>query len=288
MEQLEYYDDQEEYMFEDDARDFDQDETESTQTRTAREDLHEGGDFHLKSALKNHTDLMTNYVYRREYEKLSLFFDGDTIYPSPHECMIKLTEVADEIATEKDCGGLVQHANNKGEYTINSKEMGDLIQAEVGLLHQERHSDISSDIETGWRKFNQQNPGSIVGVIISLLVLPLLNNIKNFRTHGIPNLQQFSYCTMFKDMLFVHLTNRHLFIFSTDSLVLRYGVQSWFMPKDYFVNALDKMQERFNVLLYSTMCKQLKYPIYTPVEVIKEVINWGDDVINQSLQNVSR
>lgn len=267
-----------EAMFEDQSSD---DDPEEDNDSVRKEDLQEGGDFHLKSALKSHSDLMSSYVYRNEYNKLSSYQVNQAKHLSPHQALQLLCDIGYEVNYQKNSGGSVDYLQGVGAYNVNIEEQADILEAELSVLVKYPTVGIRRSLKEAYRRMLSQIPNLYIMMIFVLSFLPIMNNIKNYRTHGIPKGGVFDFVKLSEGVLTYMFSPAFMILSTTDGIMLSFQTLSYYMPKTYFLNACDKIQERFNIIFYSILAEEMMVPLATPSRLIIDVINWGDDVITR-------
>lgn len=275
------WEDEDDYM---DAWDDDDgygvDGEESGTRVTEEEELVEGGDFHLRSALREESDMEENLVYEKEKKRIVEDIGSIGNLIDHIQATAFLSNIGARINEDKSRTTLAQHLQEGGFDVISREENIKLIKAELMIVSPRlSHADVDNSISGALSQFHAAHPSARGTINLILVLLSLLNNVKNIRK-GIelhPVVKSCMY--MVKNTVALNVAVATICYLSTDLLVFDIdGVRSY-MPKPYFLNACDKAQERFNVMLYSYLAHGLSIPGCCSPDKVNQVIKWGDSVL---------
>ncbi|QYF49879.1 MAG: putative RNA-dependent RNA polymerase [Alphanucleorhabdovirus xinjianensis] len=249
-----------------------------------REDLFEGGDFHLKSALKSVDDYMTNFIFKKEVERMTetvgslgvLMSQIDIMLFWKDRCFDKLIKKSEDIILSLYLPDI---------WSIEDSFVSKVSAAELASLYPQSAVEVSlnkMDIQRRLKTFNSTYPNLWRTVMLLCFMIMMKNSLKSLRKkditsyEGVPEMSVISGNLMFKitDSLYVFM--------NTDVYHMQVNGQGFWCPMNYFLNAVDKMQERTNVLLYTHLVAD-KLPNIAPTEeMILGIIEYFDDVLRRS------
>ncbi|BAI79332.1 L protein [rice transitory yellowing virus] len=246
------------------------------------EHLVEGGDFHLKSALRGEADMLTNPIYEKEREKLQEDV-GDLGVALGHlNVRPFLEKMGERISTDHTNTPLIENIKQGGFGAINIEEHARLIVAEAATVTETMlTSGVDTTLAGAYHFFEQNHPHMKCTVNMVLMFLTILNNVKNIRLNV--DLHQIlkNNISIKGSTVCMYITVATVAYFSTDIVVFDIDGQKYNTPKTYFLNACDKIQERFNVMLYSYLAEGLSIPGSPPTYIVNRIIDWGDSILYQ-------
>ncbi|AVV48080.1 probable RNA-dependent RNA polymerase [Wheat yellow striate virus] len=244
------------------------------------DELVEGGDFHLKSALRGEEDMLQNPIYKKERDSMVEELGSLGTLMNHIDVVSMLNLIGTRVAQDKRPSGGHTFLHEGGFNIIPLQENVKLIKAELmSVLPEMAGMNIDQVLSGSYHLFMADHPYVTCTISTVLFILSVLNNVKNIR-------QGIEVGTLIGRILYrkgnlvcLSLAAATLCYLSTDILVFDVDGSRHYMPKTYFLNGCDKVQERFNIMLYSYMAESLGVPGSCPSQIVKRTISWGDNVL---------
>ncbi|UKL15221.1 MAG: RNA-dependent RNA polymerase [Artemisia capillaris nucleorhabdovirus 1] len=261
---------------------YEEDDEDSNYKRHGEKaDMVEGGDYHLKSALKCEADLEMDHVYLKEKNAMMAELGdlGDLIYP--HSVFQFIEKISHMWSTDR-ASGLSRWVTVNPDSRLDMSNTKRLLGAEISLVCPDVNpTDVGGWLTSGYDAFAARFSHLEHTMKILLILLPILNNIKNLRNGmGVDNAIN-EYITINSGLVSVDMNSVSVVRMNTDIVVFDCPDERYYLPKDYFLNMCDKLQERVNIYLYTEVCSQTWVPLAPKIELVSRVIAWGDEVLKK-------
>ncbi|WIM49649.1 polymerase [Babaco nucleorhabdovirus 1] len=251
------------------------------------EDMHEGGDYHLQSALKSITDYRKNFIFVNEEKKIRQTV-GDMGQMLTNITSIMFWWELALLPTKLNENFLISDLIVHGLLKLDCSTIGDLVKSEMRVAY---NGDIFSDIDMSRHTRDRLNslqqvyPNLVSVTRIMCFILLMKNNLKTVRAKGtsiFPNLEHLS---LMGGNIIVQIEPSFLVTFNTDLMHINVGGNRFWCPMQYFINASDKIQERHNVLLYTSVVHPIMPTLSPSVELVLQVLSVFDRLL-KALGNV--
>ncbi|DAF42283.1 TPA_asm: L [Agave tequilana virus 1] len=242
---------------------------------------HEGGDFHLKSALREHKDLMKNQIYRKEYIKLSRMYSvGEHNMFNQIDIMILLIKTLHVDTTRKV--GLYGDLWRNGMFRNQNHLLSSMVHAESSCLSEAfgRYHGVQSlnmFIDDVTHLFNDM----IIKETLYMCILTLKNSLKNLILTDVVGFPEYPSISIREegvaDVSLMDGVNLHV---GSDQIIFEVNGSMIWTPMSYFQNALDKLSERLNIFLYSAFMEKFQVPGVPSLYKVTAIINLGDSILD--------
>ncbi|QUI75406.1 RNA-dependent RNA polymerase [Joa yellow blotch virus] len=250
-------------------------------TDKTSEDMHEGGDYHLQSALKTLDDYRKNFIFKNEEAN---------IRSSVGEMGVMLTNIsaisfwwglailANRINDNYIMSDLMVH----GLLSADTQKIGDLVRAEMRVAYRGDifpDVNISRHVSESIMRVLTRFPNLLPVTRLMCFVLLMKNNLKTIRTKGIIDFPNLDHMSVVGSNLVVQVEPNFIITFNTDLLHMQVGDRRFWCPMQYFINASDKIQERHNIILYTSVCHPLIPNLSPSVDLLMKVLKIFDTLL---------
>ncbi|UTQ50625.1 MAG: RNA-dependent RNA polymerase [Tomato alphanucleorhabdovirus 1] len=257
------------------------------------DDIHEGGDYHLQSALKSIDDYRSSHIFVKEEAKMVSLIGDMGVMLNNISCLQFLWAIA-SLNTPLNQNCIIRDLQRMDLMSIDAQKIGTLVEAECDVLYNGRlFQDISikTHVTNCLQAHSLTNPcmSDIVRILCFLLMMK--NNLKTIRSKGILGYSGLDHLHIVQDHIQVMVEPGFTITMNTDLVHIQIGSRRLWTPMPYFICAADKIQERYNLLLYSSVMQPLLTDICPSSDLIKQVFHIYDqllaDIGNDGYSDVS-
>lgn len=255
-----------------------------TEEDTNNEDkvMHDGGDFHLKSALRGLSDYLKNGIFKNEYLRMRSEYDISSSSMMTHiDVMLEFTnhfdlDVHDGLGRELVMNKLLDNKNDLIAEVVYSELCS--YSTYIGNYYSPAY--IRLILEDCYDKFDRLRKAEVF--LMSIIILK--NSIKNFVNQDVVGFSEYpSLEIMISEgygKIKLSMGKNGTFILTTDIVIWEAaGRRVWF-PMQYLLNASDKVSERLNVLMYSHIMSYVQVSGVPSLILVEKIIKIGDKVLN--------
>uniref|UniRef100_A0AAU7E172 RNA-directed RNA polymerase n=1 Tax=Sambucus betanucleorhabdovirus 3 TaxID=3141831 RepID=A0AAU7E172_9RHAB len=259
------------------------------------------GSYHCKSALRDHESNMKLFLYKGSYNKLAALVGR---YPYNDEALLLLPDLWNcfyhgtyGLSRSFDPSEAKEHSEGSPaflrwvDYTLSQVTTGDLLEqvlmgeSSIWGMDKKTAQAIISDI---YHPTMQKIKRCLYLQYFLNLALVVLN-FEELDTRSDVRVTLPGICDRMDDGVYSVRFNNHLWMYITPHAVFFHTpIYNQIIQKDLFLNLCDKISERINVVIGSSLISQLTHlrfpndsdhPDLVIHTVVEEVIKWGDHLL---------
>nr|ARU77002.1 RNA-directed RNA polymerase [Physostegia chlorotic mottle virus] len=246
------------------------------------DDMHEGGDYHLQSALKSIDDYRSSHIFVKEEAKMvRLIGDMGTMLTNI-SCLQFLWAIA-SLKTPLNQNCIIRDLAGMDLMTVDAQRIGTLVEAECDVLYNGRlfqDMSIKNHVSSCLQSHKVLFPCMSDVVRILCFLLMMKNNQKTIRSKEIMGYSGLNNLHVIQEHIQVMIEPEFIITLNTDLVHIQIGSKRLWAPMPYFICAADKIQERYNILLYSSIMMPLIRNICPSPDLIERVLKIYDDLLS--------
>nr|CEJ95723.1 RNA directed RNA Polymerase [Eggplant mottled dwarf virus] len=246
------------------------------------DDIHEGGDYHLQSALKCIDDYRASHIFVKEENRMMKLIGEMGTMLNNISCMQFLWAIA-TLKTPLNQNCIIRDLQRMDLMSIDTQKIGTLVEAECDVLYNGRlfqNISIKNHVSNSLLMNRLSYPCLSDTVRILCFLLMMKNNLKTIRSKGILGYSGLDHLHIVQEHIQVMIEPEFIITMNTDLIHIQIGSKRLWAPMPYFICAADKIQERYNLLLYSGVMQPLLQDICPSPDLIRNVFKIYDDLLH--------